>query len=494
EIQKALGVNYAPLYESLKAKASDERVQTGAKAAAHGALATFSPAQNVGAPIAPVGANAMHIGDSIATGTAAAQYGAGWQSNPNVTAHVGDNPQAVLSQLKTVAARGQNAFAGRDIVLSTGTSNLQADGAWNRSAFDTSGVKTIGAQLDTLKVNGADMSRVRVLGVGPNAGGDYANSRLQSIASRYGAKFSSIPAGDYGAGGVHATPAGYSKMLGAPTSNAPAAPVDAASFLRGAEGFRTNAYWDVNHFRAGYGSDTVTHADGTVEPVTQNTVVTREDAERDLARRVNETQAGIQRTVGDQAWNGLAPGAKAALTSVAYNYGHLPDSVASAVGTGDVQKIAQAIASLPANPDRRRQEAEIALGHGGAFVANEPSIRAQSARQAQAGGEPALAPEQSSAVATQPVAPETLSAPSAPPKPPEETPEDKLMRLNEARSSAVASMIQSHPDWSDAELAKGERLIQAQFAMYATAVDEDKKARDARKLALANDVDGALSS
>jgi hypothetical protein len=42
----------------------------------------------------------------------------------------------------------------------------------------------------------------------------------------------------------------------------------------------------VNALRTGYGSDTVTLADGRVVPVTADTRVTREDAERDLARRV----------------------------------------------------------------------------------------------------------------------------------------------------------------------------------------------------------------
>ena len=48
-----------------------------------------------------------------------------------------------------------------------------------------------------------------------------------------------------------------------------------AAVVRHFEGFRTNAYWDVNHWRVGYGSDTVTNADGSVSPVTAMTMVSR---------------------------------------------------------------------------------------------------------------------------------------------------------------------------------------------------------------------------
>jgi hypothetical protein len=95
------------------------------------------------------------------------------------------------------------------------------------------------------------------------------------------------------------------------------------------------------------------------------------------------------------------------------------------------------------------------------------------------------------------VEPATYSPEVAAPKPPaapvpEQTPEDKLAQLEDARAHAIADMIRLHPDWNDAELDKGSRLISAQFAMYASAVNEDKRQREARKQALANDVDGAL--
>ena len=134
------------------------------------------------------------------------------------------------------------------------------------------------------------------------------------------------------------------------------------ALLRKFEGFRESAYWDVNAHRVGYGSDTVTRADGTVEKVTPQTRVTREDAERDLARRTKEFAGVAEKQIGADVWASLPNNAKAGITSVTYNYGSLPGSVVAAAKSGDPARIADAVAALPANPDRRRQEADIIRG------------------------------------------------------------------------------------------------------------------------------------
>lgn len=146
---------------------------------------------------------------------------------------------------------------------------------------------------------------------------------------------------------------------------------DAAQTLRNFEGFKTTPYWDVNAYRVGYGSDTITKADGTVVKVTQGMTVTRADAERDLTRRINtEFVPGIISKVGQANWDKLPEPAKAALASVAYNYGSLPFSVASAVLTGDTAKIAQAVEGLKGhndgvNANRRMTEAAMIAGTSG---------------------------------------------------------------------------------------------------------------------------------
>jgi GH24 family phage-related lysozyme (muramidase) len=149
------------------------------------------------------------------------------------------------------------------------------------------------------------------------------------------------------------------------TGAAPPAGDDTKAVLRHFEQFRENAYRDNGGaFRVGYGSDTVTKADGSVVPVTKDTVVTQEDAERDLERRAALSQKAVRDKVGGEAFDRLSPEAKASLTSITYNYGDngIPQSVVDAAKTGDPARIAQAIRGLAGhnggiNAGRRASEA-----------------------------------------------------------------------------------------------------------------------------------------
>lgn len=151
--------------------------------------------------------------------------------------------------------------------------------------------------------------------------------------------------------------------------------VSAETLIRGFESFSANAYMDhkaathaPDKFRAGYGSDFVVRADGSKEKVTANTVVSRADAERTLAYRLqNEFQPKVVDQVGSDHWSTLPGSARAALLSVAWNHGNLPDSVVSAVKTGDLNSIANAVESLPSNPERRQKEAAVIRGSVGAY-------------------------------------------------------------------------------------------------------------------------------
>ena len=144
---------------------------------------------------------------------------------------------------------------------------------------------------------------------------------------------------------------------------------DVQGALRASEGLRTNAYWDVNHWRTGYGSDTVTRADGSVEPVTAMTQITPADAERDLIRRTGLAADQAQKQIGG-AWDQMSAATRAALTSVVYNYGHLPNDVAAAAASGSPEALAGAIAShaadnAGANAARRQAEAAAVTGKFG---------------------------------------------------------------------------------------------------------------------------------
>lgn len=135
-----------------------------------------------------------------------------------------------------------------------------------------------------------------------------------------------------------------------------------AKLLRNFEGFRSSAYYDVNAFRAGYGSDTVTLSDGTIQKVTKGMQVSVEDANRDLLRRIDEFQNTIRGQIGSERFSSFNPQQQAALTSVAYNYGSLPDRILEAVRKGTNEEIATAIRGLAGdnkgvNAERRNKEA-----------------------------------------------------------------------------------------------------------------------------------------
>ena len=147
---------------------------------------------------------------------------------------------------------------------------------------------------------------------------------------------------------------------------------DTLGLIRDFEGFRETPYWDVNAHRVGYGSDTITLADGTVRKVTPGDKVTREDADRDLARRVSTEFAPRARNkVGADVYDNLEPVQRAALNSIAYNYGDVPDRIVGAVRSGDRAQAASAIRALGADNDginagRRAKEADLFMAGGGA--------------------------------------------------------------------------------------------------------------------------------
>ncbi len=137
---------------------------------------------------------------------------------------------------------------------------------------------------------------------------------------------------------------------------------DARSIIRAEEDFSPSTYFDKTAHRLGYGTDTITKADGTVHSVNEGDVVSREDAERDLARRVIEFEGRASGQVGAETWANIPPHARGALVSVTYNYGSLPKSVVQAIKLGDIEDIAEAVEKLKANPERRAREAAIIRG------------------------------------------------------------------------------------------------------------------------------------
>ncbi|WFS02216.1 lysozyme [Rhizobium tumorigenes] len=158
------------------------------------------------------------------------------------------------------------------------------------------------------------------------------------------------------AGHISGSQGGYTVLAGSGADQA-------AAVLRHEEGFEPKPYWDTNAYRVGYGSDTVTLADGTVQKVRQGMSVTQDDAERDLKRRIASGEGARARDqVGADTFEKLPGGAQAALISVAYNYGSLPDGVVTAAKSGDLGAVATVVRGLSANPDRRKREAQLITG------------------------------------------------------------------------------------------------------------------------------------
>jgi len=130
------------------------------------------------------------------------------------------------------------------------------------------------------------------------------------------------------------------------------------------EGFKGEAYWDVDHYRVGYGTDTLYDESGKPVEVTQNTVVSKEQALKSLRKRITEDFVPIIKNSLGDSWDGLSDHAKAATVSITYNYGRVPERIRGALKSGDSNAIANAILELAddndgVNKNRRIMEAEL---------------------------------------------------------------------------------------------------------------------------------------
>jgi len=130
------------------------------------------------------------------------------------------------------------------------------------------------------------------------------------------------------------------------------------------EGFKGEAYWDVDHYRVGYGTDTLYDESGKPVEVTQNTVVSKEQALKSLRKRITEDFVPIIKNSLGDSWDGLSDHAKAATVSITYNYGRVPERIRGALKSGDNNAIANAILELAddndgINKNRRIMEAEL---------------------------------------------------------------------------------------------------------------------------------------
>lgn len=129
---------------------------------------------------------------------------------------------------------------------------------------------------------------------------------------------------------------------------------EAIEILKKFEGFSAIAYWDVNAYRIGYGSDTITSSNGTYRSVKSGDRITQPQADLDLSRRIPQFEATIIRQVGNEAWNKLPDQAKAGLISFAYNYGSIAKkSLREAIKTGNLNTIANTLIESTLNDNQK---------------------------------------------------------------------------------------------------------------------------------------------
>jgi GH24 family phage-related lysozyme (muramidase) len=112
--------------------------------------------------------------------------------------------------------------------------------------------------------------------------------------------------------------------------------------IAGEEGFRGDAYKDsVGKWTIGYGQTTM---DGRA--VKQGDKMSKEQAVAGLRTNIKSHRDVAISQVGQEKWDKLDPKVRASLTSVAYNYGSLPDRIMPAVKTGDSKKISDSLSLL----------------------------------------------------------------------------------------------------------------------------------------------------
>ena len=110
------------------------------------------------------------------------------------------------------------------------------------------------------------------------------------------------------------------------------------ALIAGEEGVRLKAYKDSG------GVPTIGY--GETKGVRLGDTITKEKAVVRLRSSIESHRAVAIKQVGAEKWNKLDENTKAVLTSVAYNYGSLPDRIMPAVKTGDSEKIAQSLSVL----------------------------------------------------------------------------------------------------------------------------------------------------
>ncbi len=134
----------------------------------------------------------------------------------------------------------------------------------------------------------------------------------------------------------------------------------AADYVKQFEGYTATAKYDVNAWRIGHGSDTITLDNGTYRTVVEGDVTTEENAKKDLARRIEqEFIPKIKNKIGADVFNKWGEPAQVAMISLAYNYGNIThNAIVEAAKTLDKQKLATAWVNSTYDDNKTLSEGE----------------------------------------------------------------------------------------------------------------------------------------
>ena len=136
------------------------------------------------------------------------------------------------------------------------------------------------------------------------------------------------------------------------------------ALIAGEEGVRTKAYQDSEGiWTIGYGQTTING-----RAVKQGDQISKEEALTGFRSNVKSHAQRAINQVGEKRWQQLDPKARAVLTSLAYNYGSIPDAVLPAAKSGSTEDIAKSMNKLYGHNNgdlkgRRQREQSILRGN-----------------------------------------------------------------------------------------------------------------------------------
>lgn len=135
------------------------------------------------------------------------------------------------------------------------------------------------------------------------------------------------------------------------------------ALIAGEEGVRTKAYQDSSGiWTIGYGQTTLNG-----RAVKQGDQISKEEALAGFRSNVKSHAQRAISQVGEERWKQLDPKARAVLTSLAYNYGSIPEAVLPAAKSGTTEEIAKSMDKLYGHnkgvlKGRRQREQSILRG------------------------------------------------------------------------------------------------------------------------------------